>query len=115
MKTAFRFAMLALILVVVAMLSGLTAMRFAIHDFVIDAIRCDFDIRPIGGVEDSLGEGMDNWFLRDRRIEHPGAVEGALSEGAGSQQQQNEKRFHPMSVFVVVMISLILEWMPISR
>jgi len=31
MKTAFRFAMLALILVVVAMLSGLTAMRFAIH------------------------------------------------------------------------------------
>ena len=31
MKSVFRFAMLALILVVVAMLSGLTAMRFAIH------------------------------------------------------------------------------------
>lgn len=31
MKSAFRFAMLALILIVVAMLSGLTAMRFAIH------------------------------------------------------------------------------------
>jgi len=31
MKTAFRFAMLALVLIVVAMLSGLTAMRFAIH------------------------------------------------------------------------------------
>ncbi|HXJ86233.1 MAG TPA: PASTA domain-containing protein [Candidatus Binatia bacterium] len=31
MKSIFRFAMLALILIVVAMLSGLTAMRFAIH------------------------------------------------------------------------------------
>ena len=31
MKSAFRFAMLALILIVVAMVSGLTAMRFAIH------------------------------------------------------------------------------------
>ena len=31
MKSAFRFAMLALILIVVAMISGLTAMRFAIH------------------------------------------------------------------------------------
>jgi beta-lactam-binding protein with PASTA domain len=31
MKAAFRFAMLALVLIVVAMLSGLTAMRFAIH------------------------------------------------------------------------------------
>jgi beta-lactam-binding protein with PASTA domain len=31
MKSVFRFAMLALILVVVAMLSGLTAMRFATH------------------------------------------------------------------------------------
>jgi beta-lactam-binding protein with PASTA domain len=31
MKSAFRFAMLALVLIVVAMLSGLTAMRFAIH------------------------------------------------------------------------------------
>jgi beta-lactam-binding protein with PASTA domain len=31
MKAAFRFAMLALILIVVAMISGLTAMRFAIH------------------------------------------------------------------------------------
>lgn len=31
MKSAFRFAMLALMLVVVAMISGLTAMRFAIH------------------------------------------------------------------------------------
>jgi eukaryotic-like serine/threonine-protein kinase len=31
MKSAFRLAMLALVLIVVAMLSGLTAMRFAIH------------------------------------------------------------------------------------
>jgi eukaryotic-like serine/threonine-protein kinase len=31
MKSVFRFAMLALILIVVAMISGLTAMRFAIH------------------------------------------------------------------------------------
>ena len=31
MKSIFKFAMLALILVVVAMISGLTAMRFAIH------------------------------------------------------------------------------------
>lgn len=31
MKSIFRFAMLSLVLVVVAMLSGLTAMRFAIH------------------------------------------------------------------------------------
>ena len=31
MKSMFRFAMLSLILVVVAMISGLTAMRFAIH------------------------------------------------------------------------------------
>jgi beta-lactam-binding protein with PASTA domain len=31
MKSFFRFAVLALILIVVAMLSGLTAMRFAIH------------------------------------------------------------------------------------
>lgn len=31
MKSAFRFAMLALVLIVVAMISGLTAMRFAIH------------------------------------------------------------------------------------
>jgi beta-lactam-binding protein with PASTA domain len=31
MKSAFRFAMLALVLVIVAMVSALTAMRFAIH------------------------------------------------------------------------------------
>lgn len=31
MKSAIRFALLALVLVIVAMLSGLTAMRFAIH------------------------------------------------------------------------------------
>jgi beta-lactam-binding protein with PASTA domain len=31
MRSAIRFAMLALVLVIVAMLSGLTAMRFAIH------------------------------------------------------------------------------------
>ncbi|HSY92272.1 MAG TPA: PASTA domain-containing protein [Candidatus Binatus sp.] len=31
MKSALRFAMLALVLVIVAMVSGLTAMRFAIH------------------------------------------------------------------------------------
>lgn len=31
MRSAFRFAMLALVLVIVAMLSALTAMRFAIH------------------------------------------------------------------------------------
>ena len=31
MKSAFRFALLALVLIVVAMLSGLTAMRLAIH------------------------------------------------------------------------------------
>jgi beta-lactam-binding protein with PASTA domain len=31
MKSIFKFAMLALILVIVAMISGLTAMRFAIH------------------------------------------------------------------------------------
>jgi beta-lactam-binding protein with PASTA domain len=31
MKSAFRFAMLAMVLIVVAMISGLTAMRFAIH------------------------------------------------------------------------------------
>jgi beta-lactam-binding protein with PASTA domain len=31
MKSVFRFAIMALILVVVAMLSGLTAMRLAIH------------------------------------------------------------------------------------
>ena len=31
MKTFFRFAVLALVLVIVAMISGLTAMRFAIH------------------------------------------------------------------------------------
>ena len=31
MKSALRFAMLALVLIVVAMISGLTAMRFAIH------------------------------------------------------------------------------------
>jgi beta-lactam-binding protein with PASTA domain len=31
MKSAFRFAMLALVLVIVAMISALTAMRFAIH------------------------------------------------------------------------------------
>jgi eukaryotic-like serine/threonine-protein kinase len=31
MKSAFRFAMLALVLVIVAMVSGLTAMRLAIH------------------------------------------------------------------------------------
>lgn len=31
MKSAFRFAMLALILIIVAMISGLTAMRLAIH------------------------------------------------------------------------------------
>ena len=31
MKSAIRFAMLALVLVIVAMVSSLTAMRFAIH------------------------------------------------------------------------------------
>src|SRR5215475_788638 len=31
MRTIFRFAILALVLVIVAMISGLTAMRFAIH------------------------------------------------------------------------------------
>ena len=31
MKSAIRFAMLALVLVIVAMVSALTAMRFAIH------------------------------------------------------------------------------------
>ncbi len=31
MKTFFRFAVLALVLIIVAMISGLTAMRFAIH------------------------------------------------------------------------------------
>src|SRR5689334_21549527 len=31
MRTFFRFAILALVLVIVAMISGLTAMRFAIH------------------------------------------------------------------------------------
>jgi beta-lactam-binding protein with PASTA domain len=31
MKSVFRFAMLALVLIIVAMVSGLTAMRFAIH------------------------------------------------------------------------------------
>ena len=31
MKSAIRFALLALVLVIVAMVSALTAMRFAIH------------------------------------------------------------------------------------
>jgi beta-lactam-binding protein with PASTA domain len=36
MKSAFRFAMLALVLVIVAMVSALTAMRFAIHGQEVD-------------------------------------------------------------------------------
>src|ERR1035438_9076276 len=35
MKTLFRFAMMALVLVVVALVSALTAMRFAIHGQVV--------------------------------------------------------------------------------
>src|SRR5258707_6458519 len=36
MKTLFRFAMLALVLVAVALVSALTAMRFAIHGQVVE-------------------------------------------------------------------------------
>jgi hypothetical protein len=82
---------------------------------VIKAVRCDFDIRPIGGAKDSLDEGMYDRLPRYRRIERPCAIEGTLTEGARSQKQQNEERFHQDLILVVVMISPIAGWMPISR
>ena len=52
MKSAIRFAMLALVLVIVAMVSALTAMRFAIHgqEVAVPPLVVDAEARPDFGL-----------------------------------------------------------------
>src|SRR5579871_5483964 len=57
MKSAIRFAMLALVLVIVAMVSALTAMRFAIHGQEV-AVPALVGLTPLEAEREAAGLGL---------------------------------------------------------
>ena len=75
MKSAFRFAMLALVLVMVAMLSALTAMRFAIHGQEV-AVPALVGLTPVDAERAASGLGLQ--ISIERQYYSPQIPEGKI-------------------------------------
>src|SRR3954471_15531457 len=75
MKSAFRFALLALVLVIVAMVSALTAMRFAIHGQ-------EVAVPPLAGLTpadaERLASGLGLQMTIERQYYSPQVPEGKI-------------------------------------
>jgi len=75
MKSALRFAMLALVLVIVAMVSGLTAMRFAIHGQEV-AVPALVGLSPTEAERATAGTGLQ--ISIERQYYSPQIPEGRI-------------------------------------
>lgn len=75
MRSFFRFAVLALILVIVAMVSGLTAMRFAIHGQEV-AVPSLVGLTPVEAERSVAGPGLQ--LAIERQYYSPQIAEGRI-------------------------------------
>jgi beta-lactam-binding protein with PASTA domain len=75
MKSFFRFAMMALVLVAVALVSGLTAMRFAIHGQVVD-VPAVVGLTPTEAERAAAGSGLQ--IEVERQYYSPQIPEGRI-------------------------------------
>jgi len=75
MKSFFRFAVLALVLVIVAMVSGLTAMRFAIHGQEV-AVPALVGLTPVEAERSVSGLGLQMFI--ERQYYSPQIPEGKI-------------------------------------
>jgi len=75
MKSAFRFAALALVLLVVAMVSALTAMRFAIHGREV-AVPAMMGLTPVEAERAAAGSGLQ--ITIERQYYSPQIPEGRI-------------------------------------
>lgn len=75
MKSVFRFAILALVLLVVAMVSGLTAMRFAIHGREV-AVPALVGLTPVEAERAATGSGLQ--IAIERQYYSPQIAEGRI-------------------------------------
>jgi len=75
LKSAFRFAALALVLLVVAMVSALTAMRFAIHGSEV-AVPAVVGLTPVEAERAATGSGLQ--ITIERQYYSPQIAEGRI-------------------------------------